>query len=139
MSEDYITISKEHIDELCRKYDIVFKEVSAKTYKFFIKSPLFNPSGWIDHFEDGYFNSFVELKQKRENHHFFYIVEQSKWPVKKKYWDYYMFDYSNILSKNLKEFDLWIEKTVDYVHKLPLIERQRKIDLGLTELEKDFV
>ena len=138
---DYVTITKEHIDELCRKYDLVFNSIHPRTYKFFIKSPLFNPKGWIEHLEGGYFNSFVELRPTKDKS-VFYIVEQSKWPKKEDNWNYYMFDYfcsSVPLSKNLKEFDLWIEKTVEYVHRLPLIERQRKIELGLKEINKDFV
>ena len=135
MTKLYLT--KSDIDYLCKKYDLRFGPATNE-YRLFIYSPLFTPYGWDKLFNEGHYNSFVELKYSKDLDAYC-VLGQAKKPEVYSYHCYYMFDGLDTLSSTKEEFEEWIKETVDYVRiKLPLLHKKKMQQLKLDGIQEDF-
>lgn len=134
---DKLYLTKSDIDYLCKKYDLQFG-MATNEHRLFIRSPLFTPYGWNKLFNEGYYNSFVELKYNK-NLDAYCVLRQAKKPKVSSFDSCYMFDGLDTPSTTKEEFEEWIKETVDYVRiKMPLLHKNKMLQSKLDGIQEDF-
>ena len=135
-----VILTKKEINEICEKYDLKFsKDKDCNTYYLFIRSLLFNPTGWNRLFPEGYYNCFCRFHKIKDQK--YTLIEQSSGPtIDLEEPDYYIFYRDNVVkSANKEEFNDWVRKTVYKVRvTIPKRVKERKLKQKLKRIKEDF-